>query len=151
MHVALFSEDGTVEHTVARTAGGAEGMPALSIDELGEGVAFGTLVSHAHYARDVEDRLGCFFCFPDIRVRYPGRFRLRFQVFELPNPAHEGAESTALTHILSEPFRVYGSKDFPGVDSSTRLTRVLSSQIVGIPVHNKSRLKYEDDNAEQDD
>ncbi|KAJ2800043.1 hypothetical protein H4R20_004208 [Coemansia guatemalensis] len=158
MHATLFDETGTVERMTERTTA----MPASdnapdtdrqasgAVGELYEQTVMGTLVSSAHHVRDLEDKQGCFFCFPDIRVRHPGKYCLRFSLLQLPHTNRENTEATRiLCNVLSEPFRVYSQKDFPGVDESTLLTKKLAAQGVGIPIRNKGRLRYDNSNHEE--
>ncbi|KAJ2693203.1 hypothetical protein GGH99_001278 [Coemansia sp. RSA 1285] len=109
-----------------------------------EQAATGSLVSAPFYLRDLDDRPGCFFCFPDIRIRYPGKYSLRFALMRLPSTE---PVTTKPEHILecvfSTAFTVYSIKDFPGVDESTALSKKFAQQGVGIPIRNKGRLKPE--------
>lgn len=74
-------------------------------------------------------RLACFFIFPDISCRQPGRYRLRFtlasQVVEgLPT----GSTSPILGVVESDVLEVFTAKDFPGMRPSTTLTKDLRRQ-----------------------
>ncbi|KAJ2234115.1 hypothetical protein IWW45_003664 [Coemansia sp. RSA 485] len=147
MHATLFDESGTREYSAASIVASA-GVSAA--DECYEQMALGSLASSAHHVRDLEDKRGCFFCFPDIRVRHPGRFRLRFTLIRLQASVEPSPDEpiSVLEHVFSEPFTVYTVKDFPGVDESTALSKKLNHQGVGIPIRNKGRLKYEDEDDE---
>ncbi|KAJ2858302.1 hypothetical protein J3B02_000372 [Coemansia erecta] len=148
MHATLFDESGTKEYSAASLVANAE-LDA-SAEECYEQMVLGSLASSAHHVRDLEDRRGCFFCFPDIRVRHPGRFRLRFTLIRLQTSVEPSPEEpiSVLEHVFSEQFTVYTAKEFPGVDESTALSKKLNHQGVGIPIRNKGRLKYEDDDDE---
>ncbi|KAJ1755152.1 hypothetical protein GGH19_004881 [Coemansia sp. RSA 1807] len=137
MITALFDEAGTVECTAPRVAGPS--------DVLYEDQMIGGQASSEYHVHDLEGRYGYFFCFPDIRVRHPGRYRLRFSLLRLPPVELEMSQPTfILDHVFTEPFRVYSFKDFPGVDESTLLTKTFANQGVAIPIRNKGRLKHED-------
>ncbi|KAJ2081625.1 hypothetical protein H4R24_002202 [Coemansia sp. RSA 988] len=158
MHAVLFDESGAVERTTEKMTATTTSEDVPDTDRHASGVVGefygknvqGTQVSSAHHVRDLGDKLGCFFCFPDIRVRHPGRYRLRFSLLQLPHTNRETTEPTRiLCNELSEPFRVYSPKEFPGVDESTPLTKKLAAQGVGIPIRNKGRLRYDNGGHEE--
>ncbi|KAJ2852113.1 hypothetical protein IWW36_000492 [Coemansia brasiliensis] len=148
MHATLFDETGTVECSSARAAAGSTpyaGAQQQAGDEPYERIVFGSLVSSAYYVRDLDERPGCYFCFPDINVRRPGTYRLRFSLLQLPRTEREAVEPTSiLGHVMSDPLRVFTPKEFPGVDESTPLTKKFAAQGVGISIRNKGRLKSDD-------
>ncbi|KAJ2679534.1 hypothetical protein GGI25_001457 [Coemansia spiralis] len=111
-------------------------------------VIIGGSASQMEQLRDVDDKLGFFFCFPNIRVRYPGRYRLRFSLFPLPRTEEP---NVVIKQVFSEVFTVYSAKDFPGRDVSTKLSRKLAAQGVSIPIRNKSRLKMQEASDTLDD
>ncbi|KAJ1937546.1 hypothetical protein FBU59_004717 [Linderina macrospora] len=97
-------------------------MPVISDAEYQQ-TTLGSLVSSAH-AIKVDEKVGCYFCFPDIRVRYAGRFTLRFSLISIPTTGSDNAETTeVLTHVFSNPFTVYTMRDFPGVDGRELLAK----------------------------
>ncbi|KAJ1723397.1 hypothetical protein LPJ53_002261 [Coemansia erecta] len=161
MHATLYDESGTTECSASKiiapdtssgnNSGSSSSSSSTNVHGLGddqcyEQMALGSLASSAHHVRDLEDKRGCFFCFPDIRVRHPGRFRLRFTLIRLQTTGITRDEPiSVLIHELSEPFTVYTTRDFPGVDESTTLSKRLNMQGVGIPIRNKGRLKQEED------
>ncbi|KAJ2617070.1 hypothetical protein H4S08_000491 [Coemansia sp. RSA 1365] len=157
MHATLFDESGTIERMTGRNVVVTTSENTSDADRQASGpaqgsyeqIGLGTLVSSAHHVRDLDDKQGCFFCFPDIRVRHPGVYRLRFSLLQLPHTNRETTESTRiLCNVLSEPFEVFSPKDFPGVDESTALTKKLALQGVGIPIRNKGRLRYDNSGRE---
>ncbi|KAJ2402661.1 hypothetical protein GGI23_000557 [Coemansia sp. RSA 2559] len=102
----------------------------------------GMLVSAPYHLKDLQDRSGCFYCFPDIRVRHPGKYSLRFSLMRMPSTDPTTTEpEQILQSVLSMPFTVYSIRDFPGVDESTALSKKFAQQGVGIPIRNKGRLK----------
>ncbi|KAJ2720270.1 hypothetical protein GGI07_004708 [Coemansia sp. Benny D115] len=150
VHVTLFDDTGTSEYAMATLTSGSPKLSAYMTstqnEDIYEQMVLGSLASSAHHVRGLDDKRGCFFCFPDIRVRYPGRFRLRFTLIKLHTAEAESSEPiSVLKHAFSDPFIVYTAKDFPGVDESTALSKKLNLQGVGIPIRNKGRLKNEED------
>ncbi|KAI4131536.1 MAG: hypothetical protein LQ338_001170 [Usnochroma carphineum] len=76
-------------------------------------------------------RLGCFFIFPDISVRQPGRYRLEFKLVKhivecLPTGSQ--TPNSILGVIESDIFEVFTAKDFPGMKASTPLMKELKRQ-----------------------
>jgi hypothetical protein len=73
----------------------------------------GTWASAAHMLRDSEQYTTRrpFFVFPDLGVKRPGVFRIRFILY------HRTRQNTLhrLTTTVSDPFVVYSTKMFPGV------------------------------------
>jgi hypothetical protein len=95
----------------------------------------GQLVASPSLAKDEHDIEGCFFCFPDLSCRTHGRYRLRFVLMRLdPADLVVGGTSPILTEVLSDVFTVYTAKDFPGMKSSSALTRALKLQGCNIQV-----------------
>ncbi|KAK9451176.1 velvet factor-domain-containing protein, partial [Limtongia smithiae] len=84
----------------------------------------GTLVSSLHRVRDENDHEGGYFVFGDISVKLEGRFRLQFSLFEML----DGAQVEFIKSVISDPFTVFSSKQFPGVLESTSLSRQFSDQ-----------------------
>ncbi|KAJ1832659.1 hypothetical protein LPJ63_003357 [Coemansia sp. RSA 2711] len=145
LFVTLFDESGEIEYSAARTPG-----PAGDRGEAYEQIMLGSLVSSVHFLRDLDDNPGFFFCFPDIRVSHAGVFRLRFSLLQLPHAERPDTRATSIIgHVVSDPFRVYAHRDFPGVDESTPLTKKFAMQGVGIPIRNKGRLKHDDAAGEE--
>ncbi|OHE93773.1 hypothetical protein CORC01_10899 [Colletotrichum orchidophilum] len=87
----------------------------------------GSLVSSPFVGQDENGNEGCFFCFPDMSVRTPGRFRLKF-VLVVVDPTHMAKKAPIRSTIMSEIFVVYSAKDFPGMQASTPLTKRLKEQ-----------------------
>ncbi|KAI8393842.1 velvet factor-domain-containing protein [Radiomyces spectabilis] len=94
----------------------------------------GALVQSLHKLKDVDNRDGAFFVFPDISVRLEGFYKLKFTLFEIV-----GLDVRCLCSVLSDPFQVYSPKSFPGMSESTFLTRSFSDQGVRIRVRKETR------------
>ncbi|ORY02910.1 hypothetical protein K493DRAFT_207633 [Basidiobolus meristosporus CBS 931.73] len=89
----------------------------------------GTLVSSLHKLKDIDQCEKGFFIFPDISVRLEGKFRLRFNLYELISQS-----AVHLCSVVSDVFTVYSPKLFPGMSESTALSRVFSDQGVRIRI-----------------
>ncbi|KAJ1731401.1 hypothetical protein LPJ61_002554 [Coemansia biformis] len=157
MHATLYDEAGEHDCTTARRdvdethrASGTSTRAANDI--IGENnLALATNVTSGHWARDLNNERGFFFCFADIRVTHPGRYRLRLSLIRPPQVSCEPTEATQiLTYIVTDPFRVHSSKDYPGTEMSTPLTLKLARQIPNIRTRNKNRLKRDHDSDDDD-
>ncbi|KAI1615794.1 velvet factor-domain-containing protein [Exophiala viscosa] len=114
-------------------------------------VLSGVAVASAAYLERPEP--AAYFIFPDLSVRHEGWYRLRFSLFEgvkhgcdadqdnpLPRQVPTLTPSDQLTgpnraesmanrlEVQSEPFQVYSAKKFPGLNSSTDLSKHMSDQ-----------------------
>ncbi|CRG83158.1 hypothetical protein PISL3812_00506 [Talaromyces islandicus] len=63
-----------------------------------------------------------FFVFADLSVRTAGIYRLKFRLMDWGMAFETGKAQPILAETLSEPFRVFSSKDFPGMKESSALT-----------------------------
>lgn len=89
----------------------------------------GTLVASPFVGKDENNVEGCFFCFPDLSCRTTGRYRLKFVFMVLdPNLMQNGNKVPFSSTVISDVVTVYAAKDFPGMQSSTPLTRKLKEQ-----------------------
>lgn len=116
VHCSIWDESGTVDCT---------NMP----DDLvrpGKRI-MGSLVSSPFVGQDEKGEEGCFFCFPDMSVRTPGNYRLKF-VLVVVHPKHGEWTAPIRSIITSAVFTVYNAKDFPGMQASTPLTKRLKEQ-----------------------
>lgn len=109
---------------------GTKDMSTLPEDYRENRRLMGTLVSSPFVGMDENGEEGCFFCFPDLSCRTPGTFRLRFQFVKLDHHRMRvpGYKSPVLSTAVSNPFRVFNAKDFPGMKASTPLTKKLKEQ-----------------------
>ena len=60
----------------------------------------------------------------DLAVRGEGTFLLRYRVFDIWSAAAGPDQHPILAECYGRPFRVYSTKDFPGYQASTALTKV---------------------------
>ena len=65
-------------------------------------------------------------------MRIEGTFILRYRVFNIYAKA-EGIDIPILAECYGGPFRIYSTKEFPGLRPSTDLTKVHSAPFFEIP------------------
>ncbi|KAI9691445.1 MAG: hypothetical protein M1822_007516 [Bathelium mastoideum] len=95
----------------------------------------GQVVSSPAIAKDENGIDSCFFCFPDLSCRQPGRYRLRFVLMRIdPLNLPVGGTNPLLANSMSDIFTVYAAKDFPGMKPSSALTKALKAQGCNIQV-----------------
>jgi Velvet factor len=118
----------------------------------------GTLVASPFVGNDEHDVEGCFFCFPDLSVRTPGTYSLKFSLVTLdPTKMGPGFSMPVRSTVKSAVFHVYNAKDFGGMRASTELTKKLKHQGCLISVKkgnaksNGKNGKDEDDDEDDDD
>lgn len=115
----------------------------------------GTLVSSPFVGKDEHDVEGCFFPFPDLSVRTPGTYSLRFSLMIIDPQRMRMGHSVPVSWVAySDPFQVYNAKDFGGMRASTELTKKLKHQgcLISVKKGNaKSSLRDDDDDDDDDD
>jgi len=81
------------------------------------------------------------FAFSDLCVKVEGTYILRYIVFDIYSrmrgPWRNGAVIQA--EVYGQPFRIFTSHDYPGLQESTELTRNLARWGVQIPIREKDR------------
>jgi hypothetical protein len=119
----------------------------------------GTLVSSPFVGKDEHGVEGCFFTFPDLSVRTPGKYSLRFSLMILdPMQMMKGNSVPVSSVVFSDDFNVFNAKDFGGMRPSTELTKRLKHQgcLISVKKGNAktgggSRDEDDDDEDEDDD
>jgi hypothetical protein len=115
-----------------------------------------------------------YFIFPDLSVRHEGRYRLNFHLYEeikdakdadkdstlpLPNQIAHSATSKpgtpqAFLHfrleVKSVPFTVFSAKKFPGLATSTSLSRIIAEQGCRVRIRRDVRMRRRGDKREED-
>ncbi|KAJ1899022.1 hypothetical protein LPJ66_002389, partial [Kickxella alabastrina] len=94
----------------------------------------GSVVASLAHLKDVNGNDGAFFVFPDLSVRCEGVYRLKFSLFEIV-----GNQVFFCKSITSTMFTVYSAKKFPGMDESTRLTKLFAEQGLKIRVRKEQK------------
>lgn len=136
----------------------ASAMPG-STDKRQQRRLMGTLVSSPFVGKDEFNVEGCFFTFPDLSVRTPGKYSLKFSlvVLDLTKTNERGHKAPIKATVKSEPFDVFNAKDFGGMRASTELTKRLKHQGCLISVKkgnaksNNARDEDDEDDEEDDD
>ncbi|KII91078.1 hypothetical protein PLICRDRAFT_106258 [Plicaturopsis crispa FD-325 SS-3] len=82
---------------------------------------------------DYRGQKALMFVFSDIAVKMEGTFILRYRVFDIYSRTANGRDLPVQAECYGGCFRVYSTKDFPGLDSSTDLTKHLSR--FGVRLH----------------
>lgn len=97
-----------------------------------------------------------YFIFPDLSVRHEGKYRLGFSLYEelkdpkdeqpSENPSGRSSETVEahVTHRLevkSQPFTVFSAKKFPGLASSTILSRTVAEQGCRVRIRRDVRMR----------
>ncbi|KAJ3153318.1 hypothetical protein HDU86_005273 [Geranomyces michiganensis] len=96
----------------------------------------GSIVSSLYRLKDLDNKDGAFFVFPDLSVRMEGTYRLKFSLFEIIN-----TEIYHCTSICSDAFNVYPAKKFPGMEESTFLSRTFAEQGLKIRIRKELRMR----------
>ncbi|KAI8065961.1 velvet factor-domain-containing protein [Gongronella butleri] len=104
-------------------------------DHHGHSTTAGTVVQSLHKLKGLNNQEGGFFIFADISVRLEGTYRLKFTLFEIVENSHV----QSLVSVMSDEFRVYSPKHFPGMSESTPLTKSFSEQGVYIRIRKDTR------------
>lgn len=73
-------------------------------------------------------------CIQDLAVKVEGAFILRYRVFDIFSKKYNDNELTIQTECYGGPFRVYSTKDFPGLQASTELTKVRFDRLAAASV-----------------
>ena len=103
-----FSSDGDLPFLVAHLSlYSADGSTAL--DAVGPGgqtpsrqLLYGNLVSSPYVLRNLQGRMGIYFLFPDVSIRWRGRFALNVTLMRIPRPVASSVTSCS-TGELSGP------------------------------------------------
>ncbi|XP_006455353.1 hypothetical protein AGABI2DRAFT_76149, partial [Agaricus bisporus var. bisporus H97] len=84
------------------------------------------------------------FVFSDLAVKSEGTFTLRYRIFDLFSPTPDPRVTTF--NILAEcwakgSFRIYSTKEFPGLPASTELTKHLARWGVRLNIRETERRR----------
>ncbi|PNS21437.1 hypothetical protein CAC42_1216 [Sphaceloma murrayae] len=105
-----------------------------------------------------------YFLFPDLSVRHEGKYRLSFNLYEeLKEQRDEdkisdedkeapGIGPAHVTHRLevkSQPFMVFSAKKFPGLATSTDLSRLVAEQGCRVRIRRDVRMRKRDKNGKE--
>ncbi|KAI0630833.1 velvet factor-domain-containing protein [Trametes polyzona] len=98
------------------------------------------------------------FVYSDLAVKVEGTFVLRYRATHISPRLNPGDFSPVLAECYGGPFKVYSTKEFPGLRPSTSLTKLLSMHNIRVNMREterergkKSRTSAEDDEDEDED
>lgn len=121
--VAMFSGsyDSSVSHAKAQVAvsdddQNVEGASTYTTLLVGTRAVSASCVYH-------EGKKILAFVFSDLAVRAEGSFFLRYRVFDIMSAVTGGTQHPALAEAFGGTFQVYSTKNFPGLQASTDLTK----------------------------
>jgi hypothetical protein len=84
------------------------------------------------------------FVFADLSVQLEGWFLFRYRVFDLFS-VNNGSQPI-LAECWGRPFRIYATKQFPGLEPSTELTKLLHSHHVPVRAREVRRKRKKNSN-----
>ncbi|CAA7259065.1 unnamed protein product [Cyclocybe aegerita] len=102
--------------------------PAL----VGEKFVEPTLVDH-------KGKKALIFVFGDLAVRREGVFILRYRAFDIFSGVPGNPHTPVLAELYGGPFKVYSTREFPGLEPSTELTKNLSKYGVRVTLRDAER------------
>lgn len=120
-----------IVHCSIWSESGAEEMSGMPDEYTRQKRLMGNLVASPFVGVDEHGQEGCFFCFPDISCRTPGKYRLKFSLIALDS--RPGAKSPVKVEVLSDIFQTFSAKEFPGMSESSALAKTLKQQGCNIP------------------
>jgi len=86
---------------------------------------------------DLKGKRSIVFVFSDLAGRQEGTFVLRYRVFHIFSQATGPRPMPVIAECFGGPFRIYSTKDFPGLRASTDLTKNIS--LFGIRTNIRAR------------
>ena len=133
----------------------ASHMPG-TMDKRQQRRLMGTLVSSPFYGKDEFNVEGCFFTFPDLSVRTPGMYSLKFKLILIDlGCMGMGNKAPICAVVKSDPFEVFNAKDFRGMRASTELTKRLKHQgcLISVKKGNtkSANVRGEDDEEDEEE
>ncbi|KAL2865359.1 sexual development activator VeA [Aspergillus lucknowensis] len=110
-----------------------------------------------------------YFIFPDLSVRHEGVYRLSFHLFEQTKDPKDATEGTPAPlppvpgklsapqqfldfrlEVVTVPFTVYSAKKFPGLTTSTPLSRIIAEQGCRVRIRRDVRMRRRGDKRTDD-
>ncbi|KIJ20832.1 hypothetical protein PAXINDRAFT_165674 [Paxillus involutus ATCC 200175] len=127
-HLSLFSDDGLRPLDMGSSPNG-EAPPRRLL--------YGNLVSSPQKLRDLQGRLGLYFLFPDVSIRWRGRFQLGVSLLRISQTDDSGvmsiaSQGTVLAQARTRPFDVLAHEIYVA-PPTTRLTQSFLRQ--GARIH----------------
>ncbi|KAL2911435.1 hypothetical protein HK105_209086 [Polyrhizophydium stewartii] len=101
---------------------------------------FGNTTSGCYKLSDFSGHHGAYFLFPELCLRIEGQFRLKFSLFDVTSCFSDQPRSRVIATVLSEPFRSYNPRIFPGMQKSPALLGHFFRQ--GAPIIDTKPLQW---------
>ncbi|KAF9451986.1 hypothetical protein P691DRAFT_287496 [Macrolepiota fuliginosa MF-IS2] len=90
------------------------------------------------------------FVFYDLAVQREGTFIFRYRAFDIFSTVPGGTGHPVLAELYGGPFRVYSTREFPGLAPSTDLTRSLSKYGVRVTLRDAERKSKKRSDSERE-
>jgi hypothetical protein len=90
---------------------------------------------------DYEGSKTLVFVFSDLAVKNEGTFLLRYRMFDIYSRAQGHKDRVIQAECYGRPFRVYSTKEFPGLQASTELTKLISRYGVRLNIRETERKR----------
>ncbi|KAF7986099.1 hypothetical protein HWV62_41521 [Athelia sp. TMB] len=88
-----------------------------------------------------QGRRSLMFVFADLAVKIEGTFILRYRVFDIFSKKYNDNQLAIQTECYGGAFRIYSTKDFPGLQASTELTKDLARWGVRLNIRESERKR----------
>ncbi|KAJ3213299.1 hypothetical protein HK099_007473 [Clydaea vesicula] len=99
----------------------------------------GDLMEGSRILTDDLGRVGTFFVFNDISIRYQGKYKLKFTFYDLENPdkpASLANKTSIRAEIFSNTFVAITAREFPGMLKSAQITKIFKTQGLKLSIRN---------------
>ncbi|KAF8964749.1 velvet factor-domain-containing protein [Flammula alnicola] len=117
-----------------------DGFPVTEISKQTQALVGATFVQPA--VIDYQGSKAIVFVFADLAVKIEGTFILRYRVFDIFARPYSQANDLAITgESYGGTFRVYSTKEFPGLSASTDLTKLLARWGVRLNIRETERRR----------
>ncbi|KAF9066988.1 velvet factor [Rhodocollybia butyracea] len=129
-------------HSVAENANTNTPSPSIAqIASLTDTALIGSKLVQP-YLVDLNNQKNLVFVFSDLAVKETGLFKLRYKFFDVISGISVNMGHTIIqAECTGGAFRAYATKDFPGLQASTQLTKLLHSQGVSLTIRYNERGK----------
>jgi len=90
---------------------------------------------------DYRGKKALIFVFADLAVKIEGTFILRYRIFDIFSKVQGSSDLVVQAECYGGPFRVYSTKEFPGLQASTELTKQLARWGVRLNIRETERRR----------
>lgn len=110
-------------------------------DAILTSAVFGSSFVHAVQVLDLSGEHVVLFVFADLSVRLEGHFVYRYRCFDLLSRVAGSEDVPIAAELFSGVFEIYSTKEFPGLQASTPLTKHLGQWGVRVNLRETSRRR----------